>query len=80
VLAVLIGGMFSGFIRMMTRVRRMAVSRVRVVSSLFMTAVIVMLCRFPMVPGRMLMMFGRFGVVLRTTVFHRSLLGSEAPL
>jgi hypothetical protein len=70
VLAVLISMMFSGFIRVVTRVRRVAVRRVRVVGGLFVTAVIVMLGRFTMVPGGVLVMLRRFSVVLRTFVFH----------
>jgi len=78
--AVLVSVMFSGFIRMVARVCRVAVRRVRVVSGLFMTPVIVMLGRFPMMPGCVLMTLRRFGVVLRTFVFHRFLRGSKALL
>jgi hypothetical protein len=78
VLAVLFRVMFSGFIRVVTRVRRMAVRRVRVVGGLFVLAVIVMLGRFTMVLCSVLMMLGRLGVVLRPFVFHGFLLGLEA--
>jgi hypothetical protein len=73
-LAVLFRVMFSGFIRMVTRVRGVSVRRVCVVGGLFVLAVIVMLGRFTMVLSSVLMMLGRFGVMLRTFVFHSFLL------
>ena len=75
VLAVLGDMMFAGLRRMMVRMRRMSVGRICVMRGGFVISVLVMPCGFTVVPGRMLVMFGRVMVVVgcRVRVFHHIL-------
>jgi hypothetical protein len=72
----LIGVMFSGFFGVPDGVHGMTVSYVRMVSCLDVVAVLVVASRFPMMPGRMLVVFGCLDMVVNAFmlrhVFHSS--------
>lgn len=68
--AVLIGVVLCGFLRMLRCVQRVTVRDVGVVRALLMIPCIVVLGRFAVMFGGVLVMFRRFGVVFRSLVSH----------
>ncbi len=73
------GVMLSGFRRVMYGVRVVAVRHEGVVARFLVISRLMLLCRFAMVPGRMLVVFGRTSMVLGPVVScHNRLLEWDA--
>jgi hypothetical protein len=67
---VLVGVVLPGFLGMMGSVQRMAVGDVGMVAGLLVVARFVVLCRFPVMFGRVFMMLCRLVMMFRTFVSH----------
>jgi hypothetical protein len=67
---VLVRVMFPGFLGMMGSVQRMSVGDMGVVPGFLVIARIVMLGRFPVMPGRMFVMLRRLVVMFRSCMSH----------
>lgn len=65
----LLGVILRGFFGMLRCKQMVSVREMSVMPRHFVGTCLMMPCRFPMMPGRVLVMFGRFEVMLRTLVF-----------
>jgi hypothetical protein len=68
--AVLLGVMFSRFFRMVSGMKVMAMSYVRLVARLFVIACFMVFCRFSMMVRRLLVMLGCLAMVFRALMRH----------